>query len=70
MTMTMHDMQRRLGAGANSDPLRKLLRGASTAATNAYGLGGRPKTLRKPKPVTMPRLRCLEASADDDTVDR
>jgi hypothetical protein len=41
-----------------------LMRRAMTTATNKYGIGGRPKTIGKPRPITMPKLKCLEGEND------
>jgi hypothetical protein len=68
MPMTLYDMNRRVGAGANVDPKLKLLRSAVTRATTKFGVGGRPKTVGMPRPITLPRLKLLEdpASAEVD----
>ena len=42
------------------DPKLQLLRGAKTAANNRYSFGGRLKKRNAPKPVTLPKLKCLE----------
>jgi len=55
---------KRPGPAANLDPKIRLLRRADTAATNRFGIGGRPKTRRKPAKITLPRIRSLEKPED------
>jgi hypothetical protein len=53
-------MRRGIGKGANKSRIKMLLRKAATSATERYGIGGRLKTQRQPKPITLPKLQCLE----------
>lgn len=39
---------------------RTLMRSAKTQATARAGLGGLPKTHKAPKPITLPKLKCLD----------
>lgn len=48
------------GKAANIDPKIKLMRSAQTQANYKFGMGGLPKTHKKPKPITLPKLKCLE----------
>jgi hypothetical protein len=41
---------------------RMLLRTAQTHATEKFNIGGRPKK-RQPRPVTLPKLKCLEGES-------
>lgn len=42
--------------------VRTHLKIASTAAVAKYALGGRLKEKRAPRPITLPKLKCLEAA--------
>lgn len=53
-------MRRGIAKGANQDRVKVMLRRAQSTATEKYGIGGRPKTQRSPKPITLPKLKCLE----------
>jgi hypothetical protein len=53
-------MRRGTAKGANQDRVKVMLRRAQSTATEKYGIGGRPKTQRSPKPITLPKLKCLE----------
>lgn len=48
------------GKAANTDRKLALIRKASTEASYKHGIGGRRKTQKAPKPVTLPKLKCLE----------
>lgn len=37
-----------------------LMRSAKTGADYKYGMGGLPKTHKAPKPISLPKLKCLE----------
>lgn len=54
------------GKGANSDPKIRLMRSATTHATRTYGLGGILKHRRAPKPITLPKLKCLKENETGD----
>jgi len=40
--------------------IKILLRKAATSARERYGIGGRLKMQRVPKPITLPKLKCLD----------
>jgi hypothetical protein len=42
------------------DHKRELLRKATTEATSKRGINGAVKSKRLPKPITLPKLKCLE----------
>jgi len=41
-------------------PVLTMIRQAQTAATEKYGVDGKVKQ-RAPRPITLPKLKCLEA---------
>ena len=47
-----------------SDTQRAILRRASTAAIERYGVGGRLKKYNPPKPITLPKLKCQSEDID------
>ena len=57
-----------MGKSRTHDQLRRiLLRQAKTKATNTHGRYGQEKVGgHKPRPISLPRLKCLEDGADDD----
>ena len=44
----------------SKDKKLELLRKATTEASTRHGISGAPKTKRLPKPITLPKLKCLE----------
>jgi hypothetical protein len=47
----------------NKDQKLLLVRRATTAASNNHGIGGRPKSRGKPKPITMPKMKFLDGGS-------
>ena len=44
----------------STDPKLELLRKATTEASSKYGINGAPKSKRRTRPITLPKLKCLE----------
>ena len=70
MMLDLHGMRQRLGNGANRDRKLRLIRAASTAATGKHGIGGRPKIIGGPRPITLPKLKCLEGPTSGEVDER
>lgn len=53
-----HDRVSPPGRGANANRVIKLIRkGVSAASQDRYGVGGRLKERRAPRPITLPKLK-------------
>jgi hypothetical protein len=57
--MTAADESWRGGKAASTDPKLRLMRSAKTRVNYSHGMGGLPRR-KAAKPVTLPKLKCLE----------
>ena len=49
----------------STDRKLELLRKASTEAQSRHGINGALKSKRRTKPITLPKVSCLEESTDE-----